>query len=192
MTRPSTHPPSAGSDTRMALTLEAVVRRYGRVWLRYAHLQTGSRSSGEKIVRDTIRQLVGTWEHVLRQPSVTDHAWLVLKSGVNRWLESRDQEASMPGTAAFAVGARKVFLFETQAGFAVLDSALGLYAAISELPERQFDVIVLRYVLNQEIQYIADFLGISPETVSTNINAAKKKLARKLPGLVRTGEDDDQ
>ncbi len=178
----------AAPDPRLMLTLDSVVRQHGSAWLRYSHLHTGSRDAATKVVRATVTELARTWPYVLQQPSVPAHVRKIFSSHVERWLVEHDREPCMPETAAFQAAVRKLMLWETQGSFAILESHLGLYTAISELPEQQYDVIVLRYVLQESIEYVAEYLGISANTVSTNIRAAKKNLAKRLAGVLHTGE----
>ncbi|MDI5964925.1 RNA polymerase sigma factor [Streptantibioticus silvisoli] len=179
---------SMGPDPHLTLTLDSVVRRNGHAWLRYAHLHTGSRDAAMNVMRATATELGRTWPSVLRQPSVAAHIRKVFTAQVERWLVEHDRGPRMPETAAFQAAVRKMMLWETQGCFALLESRLGLYSAISDLPEQQYDVIVLRFVLQESIEDIAEYLGITTNTVSTNIRAAKENLTRRLSGVLHTEE----
>lgn len=57
---------------------------------------------------------------------------------------------------------------------------MGLYAAISRLPERQCDVIVLRHVIGYSDAQIAALLGVDEVTVRSHASRGKRKLAAAL------------
>jgi RNA polymerase sigma-70 factor (ECF subfamily) len=73
---------------------------------------------------------------------------------------------------------------------AALESPLGLYTAIAALPERQFDVILLQYVLGYPSQQIAHIMGINAGTVRTHRRLARKRIATKL--RIDLGDDEEK
>jgi RNA polymerase sigma-70 factor (ECF subfamily) len=62
----------------------------------------------------------------------------------------------------------------------VLEGEIGLYGAIAALPERQYDVMVLRYVLRAPDEDVAAYLGIELSTVRSHVRHARRRLARML------------
>ncbi|ARZ66683.1 hypothetical protein SMD11_1018 [Streptomyces albireticuli] len=68
----------------------------------------------------------------------------------------------------------------TRTRLQALESRLGLYAAITRLPERQYDVIVLRYILGYPATRVAEIMGISPATVRSHARGARRRLAHDL------------
>ncbi|ADI13010.1 hypothetical protein SBI_09892 [Streptomyces bingchenggensis BCW-1] len=63
-----------------------------------------------------------------------------------------------------------------------LETSLLVYGAISELPDRQRDVIVLRYSLGYDAATTARILGISPAGVRSTARHARRRL-RQILGL---------
>lgn len=165
---------------RLMLSFDAFDASHHRLWLRYAHTQAGSREAAESIVEDACRHLLEHWGHALRQESLTEYAWTVLKEHVARWLGARGLRPRLAATAAFHAVRRKVLLHELRDEFAVLEGEIGLYAAIGRLPERQYDVVVLRYVLGCSEEEVAGYLGFDTAAVRSHIRYAKRKLAREL------------
>jgi RNA polymerase sigma-70 factor (ECF subfamily) len=165
---------------RLMLSFDAFDASHHRLWLRYAHSQAGSREAAEGIVEAACRHLLAHWEHALRQPSLTEYAWTVLKEHVAGWLSERGLRPRLAATAAFHAAQRKVLLHELRDEFAVLEGEIGLYAAIGRLPERQYDVVVLRYVLGCSEEEIAGYLGFETAAVRSHLRYAKRKLAREL------------
>jgi len=64
--------------------------------------------------------------------------------------------------------------------FEVMESVMGLYTAIAGLPERQYDVVVLYYVLGYTSPHIAKIMGIKPDTVRSHRRLARQRIAIKL------------
>ncbi|SCK52162.1 sigma-70 family RNA polymerase sigma factor [Streptomyces sp. WMMB 322] len=165
---------------RLMLSFDAFDTSHHRLWLRYAHTQAGSREAAQRIVEDACRHLLAHWEHALRRQSLTGYAWTVLKEHVAAWLAERGLRPQLAETAAFHTAVRRVLLDELRDEFAVLEGEMGLYAAIVRLPERQYDVVVLRYVLGCSEEEVADCLGFETATVRSHIRYAKRRLAREL------------
>ncbi|WP_234430955.1 RNA polymerase sigma factor [Streptomyces sp. NRRL F-4489] len=168
-----------GSQRRLSLTFEAFLATHARKWLAYAYLHTGGRDAAREVVRAAYERLARVWPHALRQASVEAYAWSVLKEQVMEWLYDRRQPTALTETAAFAV-VTHALLRECQQQFAMLESQLGLYAAISRLPERQCDVIVLRHVIGYGDAQIAALLGVDEVTVRSYASRGKRKLAAAL------------
>ena len=121
------------SGRELALTFEAFLATHARKWLAYAYLHTGSRTAAREVTLAAYEQLGRVWPHALRQASVEAYAWSVLKERVTEWLYDRRQPTALTETAAFAV-VTQALLRECQQQFAMLESQLGLYAAIARLP----------------------------------------------------------
>jgi RNA polymerase sigma factor (sigma-70 family) len=163
---------------RLALTFEAFHDTYHKQWLRYAHLHAGTRSAAIEIVQQTSLQLVAAWPHALRQESVPHYAWTVLKEQLAGWLPAHGRPVALTETAAFDAVSRA--LRDFQEGVAVLEEKIGLFSAISRLPERQRDVIVLRYAIGYDNGQVAELLGLRESTVRSHVSHAKRKLAAEL------------
>ncbi|MEU7636632.1 MULTISPECIES: RNA polymerase sigma factor [unclassified Streptomyces] len=167
------------SGGRLTLTFQAFLATHARRWLAYAYLHTGSEAAAREVTLAAYERLGRVWPHALRQASVEAYAWAVLKERVMEWLYDRRQPTALTETAAFAV-VTHALLRECQQQFAMLESQLGLYAAISRLPERQCDVIVLRHVIGYRDVEIAALLGVDEVTVRSYASRGKRKLAAAL------------
>ncbi|MET4926516.1 sigma factor-like helix-turn-helix DNA-binding protein [Streptomyces sp. PSRA5] len=167
---------------RLGLTFDAFHDHHRRLWMRYAHTQVGSRPAAETVVDTACARLKRDWKYVLAQESVSRYAWSLLKEEVHRWLDERGQRPLLVGTAAFHAAIGKLLRHEDEARdeFAVLEGELGLYGAIAGLPERQYDVIVLRFVLGDDEEHVAEYLGIELATVRSHVRHARRRLAREL------------
>ncbi|WP_063771889.1 RNA polymerase sigma factor [Kitasatospora mediocidica] len=162
------------------MTFAAFHEYHHKLWLRYAHTQVGSRRAAQSVVDALCADLLETWEHVLEQESVPGHAWTLLKDHVHTWLQQHHHQPALVGTAAFQATIGKLLVSELRDQFAVIESELGLYAAIALLPDRQYDTVVLRYVLGLTATETAERLGIEEATVRSHIRHARRALAREL------------
>ena len=88
-------------------------------------------------------------------------------------------QAQIVETAAFQRTARAI-LESVRCKFEVMETSLGLYTAIAELPERQFDAVVLLYVLGYPSSRVADIMGVTKDTVRSHRHLARRRIARKL------------
>ncbi|WP_371494398.1 sigma-70 family RNA polymerase sigma factor [Kitasatospora sp. NBC_00374] len=173
----SHHRPAA---RRTPVTFDAFHEYHHKLWLRYAHTHVGRRDAARTVVEDACADLLRNWDHVLAQESVPGYAWTVLKEHVHDWLDRHGRQPAMVGTAAFQAAIGKLLVHELRDEFAVIESELGLYAAIAELPDRQYDVVVVRYVLGRSDREVAQYLGIEEATVRSHVRHAKRRLAKRL------------
>lgn len=179
---------ASGLPQPLANAFEAFYELHQEAWLRYALAQTGSLEAAEQVVDGVTMQLVDIWEYVLRQHDVDRYAWRLLKTTIVRWLNDHGAEPAFIETTAFDRVAEAMNYSKQQ--FDVMEESLGLYTAISRLPERQYDVIILRYVLGYPDKRVAVLLGINPKTVRSHVRFAKQRLAREL-GIAFTLETED-
>ena len=129
---------------------------------------TGDMQLAEEHLADAFARAWASWPKVSRHPAL--RAWVVraaLNAGVSRWrrrarelpLADHDVEASgSPGTGLDAV----------------------LLAALRRLPERQREVIVLRVLLDLDIETTARELEIAPGTVRAHLSRAVTTLRNEL------------
>ncbi|MDN3270081.1 sigma-70 family RNA polymerase sigma factor [Streptomyces sp. MA15] len=166
MSHPAPDPP---------VTFQAFYQRYHVDYLQYAYLHLGDRAAAVETVELVFVQLLETWPKVLTQPSVQRYAHSVLRRTLANQVVLRHGGTALVETATFA----KVRMV-TRRQLEVMESSLGLYAAIARLPERQMDVIVMRFILGYDVTRVADILGVSVGTVRSHIHAARRRLAREL------------
>jgi DNA-directed RNA polymerase specialized sigma24 family protein len=176
---------------RLALSFTAFDESHHRLWLRYAHTRTGSREAAHDIVAGACRRLLADWPHALRQESLDAYAWTILKEHIDRWLRKRGRRPALGSAGAplcaGEVAARGELLRELRDEFAVHGGGFGLFAAIDRLPGRDYDVVVLRYVLGCTDEEAAGCLGWDTATVRSHVRHALRVLAAEL----RTGGEPD-
>ncbi|GHG61606.1 RNA polymerase sigma factor [Streptomyces griseocarneus] len=157
-----------------------------RAYLRYAYVQLGGRADAEWVVEEVFSHLALNWNAVLRQPSVEGYALAALKDQIAKLLVVRGRDKpALVETALFAA-VREA----TRARMEVLESGLGLYTAITRLPDRQHDVVVLRFVLGYPVPRVARIMGVTPATVRSHVRGARRRLAREV-GVDWAGEEEE-
>ncbi|MFF4174130.1 RNA polymerase sigma factor [Streptomyces sp. NPDC001744] len=72
---------------------------------------------------------------------------------------------------------------------AALDSGRGLYEALGNLPPRQFDVMVLRYIGGHSTKRIAWYMGVTASTVDYHCRQARQRLAPKYYRILQNTQE---
>ncbi|WP_406447416.1 sigma-70 family RNA polymerase sigma factor [Streptomyces sp. NBC_00876] len=159
--------------------LEAFHDLYVKAYLNYAYAMLGDKEASRAVVGRCFSHLALNWRRVMREESPEAYAWALLKARVDTHLRLAGSEPRLVETAAFQRTARAV-LESVRCQFAVMETSLGLYAAIAALPERQYDVIVLLYVLGYPSDRVADIMGVERDTVRSHRRLARRRIAKQL------------
>ncbi|MEY9930787.1 RNA polymerase sigma factor (sigma-70 family) [Catenulispora sp. GP43] len=164
---------------------EAFYGRHQVEWIRYAYAETGCRETAEQIIDGLTLHIATYWHDLQPAEKAAEHAWKVLKATIAHWLDEHGTDSAFVGTASFEQAVRRA-LARSSDWFAELEESIGLFSAISHLPERQRHSIILRYVVGYEDSRIASMLGVPEGTVRAHVSLAKKRIAEELgPHLVR-------
>ncbi|MVO90214.1 sigma-70 family RNA polymerase sigma factor [Streptomyces sp. p1417] len=137
----------------------------------FAELHLGHRSAAELVVHDVCLEILATWDDLLTEADLDQRAMSVLSRHVSGRLA---QERRPP---AFVINA-PIFrnLAAIRAEMELAPSNAGLYEAMLELPTRQYNAIVLRYVLNYPVTRIARYMGLDSRTVDYHIRKGRERL----------------
>lgn len=100
----------------------------------------------------------------------------MLKESVADELCAQGRSPALGESAAFAAAACAA-LESVRDTFDLLEERLGLFTAMLDLPERQFDVLVLQHVLGYDTTATGHIMGITAATVRSHNRLAKRKLA---------------
>jgi len=180
----------AGRDRHLmhsgSTEFELFYQKYQEVWRAYAYAQTGSLEVADQIVDDVTAQLADLWACASGPDDVGRYAWALLKTTIVRSLNDRQARPAFVETLVFDRTALAMDYVREQ--FNLIEESLSLYTAVSRLPEREYDVIVLRYVLGYSTGQAAAVLGIEASSVDRYIRSAKRSLARELGTPAAAGE----
>ncbi|MDT0309260.1 sigma-70 family RNA polymerase sigma factor [Streptomyces sp. DSM 44917] len=162
---------------------------YRPAYVRWAELYLGGRADAEEAVDRAFEQLAADWAEVLRLECPAGYAWTLLKHRTIDAARARGRRPVAMDTAAFETHA----LHTAVDPIGELEESLSIYQAIRELPERQHDVIVLRYCMGYSTVETADILGISVPGVRSTARYARHRLKEALglrdPGGTPRGEE---
>jgi RNA polymerase sigma factor (sigma-70 family) len=179
VTQPSGPEPALGAPPQTPAYIErafnAFVQSSMPLWVRFADLHVGDREAGKLIACEVAFQLHEAWEHVLAHGNPHQHAMNLLRGEIVSWCAEHGITDAMAAHASFR---RAMHAIRDQ--FAILEESIGIFTAISQLPERQYLAFVLRYVLGCETSQIAQVMNVSKATVNTNVHHARKRLAAQL------------
>jgi RNA polymerase sigma factor (sigma-70 family) len=145
--------------------------------LRAVAASVGSMTLAEDQVAEAFARAWLSWHKVSRHPA--PRAWVVrvaLNTGTS-WWRRRHRETPMTG-------------YDFEASDDEGDSIDGaILTALRRLPARQREVIVLRVVLDLDVDTIARHLGIAPGTVRAHLSRAMTALSAQLAPATITEVD---
>ncbi|MGW3699058.1 RNA polymerase sigma factor [Streptomyces sp. NPDC005056] len=159
----------------LPLDFEAFYLGHQESFHAYAELHFGSRKAAEDVVHEAFLDILGGWDQLLRTGNVDQGAWAIVRRIVSGQL---DKDGRAP---AFVInGPIAQTLRSARDKLQTMESTTGLYAAIADLPARQFEAIVLRYILGYPATKVAWFLGLDERTVGHHIRRGRERLRIKL------------
>ena len=142
-------------------------------------LACGSRPLAEDAVQEA---LLKAWERSERGEDIDSmNGWVTTvalnhaRSGVRRILAERKARSRMPRSMAEPLS----------------DERIDLERALSTLPRRQREAVVLRYYLQMDTREVAGALGINEGTVKSTLSRARAALADRL-GVQEPEEASDR
>ncbi|MFF8785184.1 sigma-70 family RNA polymerase sigma factor [Streptomyces sp. NPDC015125] len=171
--------PGVHAPQRIPLAFWAFHGRFNGAYRKYAELHLGEERLAGRVVHAVFLSLLQGWTRLMEEASPAASAWAHLKETVDDVLIAQGRDSAMAETAVFQRVARAV-LEDARDEFAAMESSVGLYPAIARLPGRQFDVMVLHYVLDCSTAKTAGIMGISEATVRSHRLHARNRIAREL------------
>ncbi len=171
--------PSRRPSRRLEISFEAFHVFHARKWLEYARLHTGDALVAEKLTQSVYQQLADHWAHVLLQPSVDSYAWTVFKEHMAEWFLNNGRSTAAAQAAALAAVTRALLRKYGQQ-LTLLDDRAGSGAGVFRLPERQCDVVVLRFVIGYSDDRIGALLNVHETVVRSHVRHAKRRLVAEF------------
>ena len=142
--------------------------------LRAVVVSTGDVRIAEDQVAEAFARAWASWTSVSRHPA--PRAWVVrtaLNAGATWWRRGRRERP----LENYDVGV-------AEEPASVLDAAL--LRALRRLPARQREVVVLRILLDLDIETTAEHLAIAPGTVRAHLSRALSALRTQVPNATTT------
>jgi RNA polymerase sigma-70 factor (ECF subfamily) len=155
---------------KLPLDFEAFYLGHQEAFHAYAETHFGTHETAQETVHTAFLEILAAWPELLTSESLEQDAWAI----VRRVVRDRLELATKSPIADVLTDARDKLR--------MLESRSGLYEAIAELPNRQFEVIVLRYLIGYPTSKVAWYLGIDERTVGHHLRRGKERL-RVVLGL---------
>lgn len=155
----------------LPLDFEAFYLGHQESFHAYAEVHFGSRKAAEEVIHHVFLEILNGWDQLLRTGNVDQGAWAIVRRVVN---EQLDKDCRAP---AFVInGPIAQTLRAARDKLQIMESTSGLYAAIADLPGRQFEVIVLRFVLGYPTAKVAWYVGLDERTVGHHLRKGRERL----------------
>ena len=140
-----------------------------RLW-RVCHSLLGSRLLAEDAVQETALRILESLPRFDGRSRVSTWATGIALN-VCRELRRGELRAATPPQHAFAVVRRDP---------PEAEQTLQLHAALSKLPQRQREAVVLRFLEAMDVNETAELMGCAPGTVKASVHAGLRNLRRML------------
>ncbi|MFE7756816.1 sigma-70 family RNA polymerase sigma factor [Streptomyces sp. NPDC057429] len=147
-------PGPVAAPLRLPLDFEAHYLMNQPVWHDYALRFLRTNEAAEEAVHRAFLEVLLHWDILLTEADLQKQTWAILRRVV-----------------------MSEHLQDFRAELAAMDSGIGLYPALGNLPQRQFDVMVLRFIFDFDTERIAWYLGVTPSTVDYHCRKARERLA---------------
>ncbi len=152
-----------GADARYTRMIE----EHGEMLLHLAIMLTGNRHDGEDVIQDVLIAAASAW------PITHPLAYLkraVANRSIDVMRKKRDLLTDAPPERP-----------HDDPGFLVHEQHREFFAMVQQLPTRQRDAVVLRYYADYDDATIARMLGISIQTVRSQVHHTLNKLRESEP-----------
>ena len=153
--------------------IEAIYRRRGADFLRFALARTGDLEQARDAVQEGFANALRSRRSYRRSGALD--AWIarcVINAAHDAWRVQAQQPTAMDDA--------------DRAGFATVDVETELVReAVRRLPQRQRDTLFLRFYLGLDYAAIAEALGVEIGTVSAALHSARASLADDLKEVVK-------
>ena len=161
--------------TDAAASVTALYEQHALGLTRLAHVMLGDRPGAEDVVHEAFYGLYRRWDR-LADPG---KALQYLRSSVINGCRTQLRRPRPPGRHP-ADQAADITQPSAEADVMAGENRQAVLAAITRLPDRQREVLVLRYYLDEPESAIAASLGIAASTVRSTLHRALKALGADL------------
>ncbi len=152
---------------------------------RMAHVMLGDRQGAEDVVHDAFCGLYLRWAKLADPGKALPYLRSCVLNGCRTEIRKSRRRPALEPTGGPADG-ELAGPADPEAGSAESAALAGegrraVLAAVTRLPHRQREVLVLRYYLGEPDEAIAELLGIAGSTVRSTLHRALARLGAELP-----------
>ncbi|WP_069816422.1 RNA polymerase sigma factor [Streptomyces sp. TP-A0874] len=145
--------PAVDTVLPLPLEFEAHYLAHQEEFHNYALFLLGSNEAAEQAVHRAALETLHHWDALLAEDNLQQQIWAILRRVVISQA-----------------------LIDFRENLALLDGDLGLFTALGSLPPRQFDAIVMRYVLGHDTKRISWYMGVTASTVDYHCRKGRERL----------------
>ena len=146
---------------------------------RLAQVMLGDRAAAEDVVHDAFCGLCRRWGDLTDHRKAQSYLRSSVLNGCRSALRRRARGAPIPALSAEALGGEG---FSADVPLLASEDRRAVLAALRRLPDRQREVLVLRYYLELPDAEIARAMGIGESTVRSTAHRGLATLERLLTG----------
>lgn len=155
-----------------AAAVSALYTEHALAMIRLAHIILGNRAAAEDVVQDAFCGLYRRWAHIANKDKAVSYVRSSVLNGCRTIMrQNRTGELTAQHQPAAASAEAAVLSAEERSE---------LVSAMRRLPDRQRDVLVLRYYLDLTDEQIAGDLGLSINTIRSTRRRGLLSLQRQL------------
>jgi RNA polymerase sigma-70 factor (sigma-E family) len=163
---------SPPADDQPAAAVTALYHQHALAMIRLAHIILGNRAAAEDVVQDAFCGLYRRWAHVTSKDKAVSYVRSSVLNGCRSVMRQHRPGELTDQYQPVTVSAEAAVLSA--------EERLELVRAMRRLPDRQRDVLVLRYYLDLTDEQIAGDLGLSINTVRSTRRRGLLSLQRLL------------
>ncbi|WP_345983804.1 sigma-70 family RNA polymerase sigma factor [Streptomyces sp. DSS69] len=175
--------PAVTAADRPDLSFTAFHQMNRASYVRYAETYLRHRQDAEEAIDGTFEHLLRTWDQVLLTENPAAFAWTVMRNKVVDHARARTRRPPLIDEAAFDT----VALCDAVDPIGQIAESLALFRALSQLTDRQQDVMVMIYLQGMNAPEAAAVLGMTSATVRSTVRHSLRRL-REILGPDRTME----
>jgi RNA polymerase sigma-70 factor (sigma-E family) len=169
--------PGKRADLGATAAVSALYQDYALSMVRLAHVILGDRAAAEDVVQEAFSGLYRRWGHLSDHDKALSYVRTCVLNASRTALRRGKREFS-----AESPGGRGTRPIQSASQMSVddEDERVTVMAALRRLPNRQREVLVLRFYLDMTDQEIADQMGIGASTVRSSAHRALVAVGRIL------------
>jgi RNA polymerase sigma-70 factor (sigma-E family) len=159
------------ADAQAAVT--ALYEAHALGLVRLAHVMLGDRAAAEDVVQEAFGGLYRRWAHLSDQGKALQYVRSAVLNGSRSALRRRRDDRT-------GHGAHELPAVSAEAALLTSEERREVMRALRQLPDRQREILVLRFYLDESDAEIARLLGIGQSTVRSATHRALAALGRLL------------
>ncbi len=159
--------------------VSALYRDHALSLIRLAHIMLGSQAAAEDVVQDAFCGLYRRWEHLADKDKALGYLRSSVLNGCRSALRAAGRRRGLALAAGVVTGTAEA-LDSAEDWVLTSERRQEIVGALRALPDRQREVLVLRYLLGLDDDEIARDLLMNPSTIRSSRRRGLAALRRAL------------